>query len=409
MDAREIKAVIDKHFSRESVKKVAIKIAQTPCPQTELYEREPLLLEAITKFYRPAYEACGCKTWIDDYGNLIATQGENRTGKKIMFMNYSMAWLEGTMPDPWSGEVKDGAPYGVEGEIVWGRGGSEYHPSNAAALECARIVHESGVKIPGQIIYVVSSGGHTSSMDPVYHLVHNDGIRADMCIIAGNKEIVIGNHGRLDLKVLVRGKSVHSGGEIEEGLNAIEGGLKVIERLKKIMPFPPKGKVDPDMGQGRLSIIGLASYPFSSGFHLGVGSGGHTLQNLMRLMLDRRLVPGEDPEDAVGEIREALGDMSPYEVILERGAFQLPTKHPKDSPLVQSLAQAWQGALGTEPQYKYVKYTIDAGYLNHVGIPTIMFGALDDRFAHGDADFLQLNTTYEIVKIFTYWAIANSR
>ena len=62
------------------------------------------------------------------------------------------------------------------------------------------------------------------------------------------------------------------------------------------MPFPPGGKVDPELGQGRLSLIGLCSYPPRPVFHYGLGSGGHTLQNLMRILLDRRLVPGEDVE-----------------------------------------------------------------------------------------------------------------
>jgi len=404
----EIRQTIDKFFDQDAVKRTAMRIASTPCPQTELYDREPQILEAIRTMYRPAYELAGCDTWIDDYGNLIASQGDDSGGPHLMFLGFAMAWTIGTMPNPWSGELVDGAEFGVDGEVVWGRGGSEYHPSNAAMLECARIIHESGVAIPGKITYVVSSAGHTSSSDPVYHLLHNDELTADLCIMPGNKEIVLGNMGRVDLRVNVHGRSVHSAGHLDAGNNAIEGGLIALERVSKIMPFTPAGVDDPDMGKGRLSLIGLASYPFSPGYHDGVGSGGHTLQNNMRFMLDRRIPPGQDVQEAIEEIRDAVGDMSPWRVTYERGATQYPSKHKRSDPIVVSVAEAYHEALGEEPNYGYIDYTIDAGYMNNFGIPTIMFGAMDMRFAHGDADFTQLKPTYDIARVFAYWAMKNA-
>lgn len=399
---------LDTLVDRDAIQETVVKIARTPCPQTELYEREPRILKAIREFYRPAFEERGCQTWIDDYGNLIATQGEPGKGPHVMLLSYAMAWTEGTMPNPWSGEIVDGSEFGVEGKVVWGRGGSEYHPSNAALLECARVVNEMGAPFPGMITYVVSSAGHTSSTDPVFHLFHNDQLKPDVCMIPGSFGLVLGNMGRLDLRVNVYGKSVHSGGEIEVGLNAIEGGLQAIQRLRSLMPYPPKGVKDPDMGPGRLSIIGLASYPFSPGYHNGVGSGGHTLQNLMRFILDRRLPPGQDVDEAIAEISDALGDMKPWRVTLERGALQYPSKHDPKSPLVQGLARSYEAALGRPASPLYIDYTIDAGYLNMLGIPTLMFGAMDMRFAHGDADFTQLDPTYNISRVYTHWALAQA-
>jgi acetylornithine deacetylase/succinyl-diaminopimelate desuccinylase-like protein len=408
MNAQEAKQLVSDNFDREELKEAVVRIAQTPCPQTELYEREPLILRAIREMYRPAFERAGCDTWIDDYGNLIATQGEGVNGKSVMFLSYAMTWTEGTMSNPWSGEVMDGARFGVEGEVVWGRGGSEYHPTNAGILECARMIHRSGIRVPGKITYVVSSAGHTSSGDPAIRLVYNDDLTADMCVMPGNNFVMLGNHGRLDLRVNVYGKSVHSGGDLSAGSNAIEGGLEAIRRLQTIMPLPPKGKIDPDMGQGRLSIIGIASYPFSPGYHNGVGSGGHTLQNLFRFMLDRRLVPGEDVQEAIAEIQETVGDLSPWRVTFERGAYQLPTKHAKDALIVRSIAQAYEVMLERKPEYGYVQYTIDAGFTNKLGIPTAMWGGIDMRFAHGDTDICQLKVCEEVAKGYTFWALANT-
>lgn len=408
MASRTAKLVADT-IDRDHVKELAIGVSRTPCPQTELYDREPLILKAIREYFRPAFESFGCDTYVDDYGNLIATQGDDQGGKTILFLSYAMAWAEATMPNPWSGEVLDGEPFGVEGEVVWGRGGSEWHPTNIAMLECARIVHELGVEIPGKIVYVISSGGHTSSSDPVYHLLYNDHLHADMCITPGTKEIVLGNCGRLDLRVNVLGKSVHSGGELSAGSNAIEGGLEALRRLQRIMPYGDGRYEDPDMGAGRLSVIGLGSYPFSPGYHNGVGSGGHTLQNRMRFLLDRRIPPGENVEDAIAEIRDAIGDLSPFKTTYERGALQYPSKHDRNAEVITTVARAYEEMLGYEPNYRYVDYTIDAGYMNKAGIPTVMFGAIDLRHVHGDAEFTNLADTYDLALVYSTWAIDNAR
>lgn len=163
------------------------------------------------------------------------------------------------------------------------------------------------------------------------------------------------------------------------------------------------------MGQGRLSVIGVASYPFSPGYHQGIGSGGHTLQNLFRFMLDRRLAPGEDVELALQEIKEAVGDMSPWKVTFERGALHYPWKHAENDPIIRSVAEAYLEALDEAPQFRYVNFTIDAGWMNMSGIPTVMFGAFDLRFSHGDVEFTNLNETCQIAKVYTDWAISNAR
>lgn len=407
MDPSAAKDIVNRFYDADALRQSVVRIAQTPVPQTRYYEREPLILDAIQSMYRPALEQAGCDTYIDDYGNLIATQGRGE-GPSLLFLSYAMAWMEGTMPNPWSGEVMDGGKYGVEGEIVWGRGGSEYHPSNAAILETARLIHESGTEIDGKITYVISSAGHTSSSDPAYRLLFNNQITADMCVSPGPNFVCFGHKGRLDLRVHVHGKSVHSGGDIEVGSNAIEGGIRVLERLAGLMPFPPGAKEDPDMGIGRLSVIGLASYPPSPGFHLGVGSGGHTLQNLMRILLDRRIVPGEDVETAIAEIKDAVGDMSPWRVTFERGALQYPSKLDKDSPLVSSIAEVYSVMHDREPEYDYVDSTIDAGFLNMNGIPSLKWGGIDKRFSHSDTDFAQLSVCEEVAKGYAFWALRNA-
>jgi len=47
--------------------------------------------------------------------------------------------------------------------------------------------------------------------------------------------------------------------------------------------------------------------------------------------------------------------------------------------------------------------------MNMMSIPTVMFGAIDMRFCHGDEEFTNLNDTYDISKVYTAWALLNAR
>jgi acetylornithine deacetylase/succinyl-diaminopimelate desuccinylase-like protein len=127
----------------------------------------------------------------------------------------------------------------------------------------------------------------------------------------------------------------------------------------------------------------------------------------MRFLLDRRLAPGEDVEDAIAQIRERVSELSPWGVTFERGALQYPTKHARDSKIVQTVADAYQVMLGKEPQFGYDDYTIDASFTNMQGIPTIMWEGVGTRFAHGDSDICQLDVCYDIA--FAFSAIQNAQ
>src|SRR4029079_17584319 len=79
-------------------------------------------------------------------------------------------------------------------------------------------------------------------------------------------------------------------------------------------------------------------------------------------------------DDAVDGVRAALGDLSPYGLIVEQGAFMYPADVPPDALVVQALQPAAQATLGRAVETFYLPNTFDAGYANHVGIPTVMFG-----------------------------------
>ena len=53
MDAKEARQRIDESLDEEDVRRLLVKLLQTPSPQTELLEREPQVLALIRDVVRP--------------------------------------------------------------------------------------------------------------------------------------------------------------------------------------------------------------------------------------------------------------------------------------------------------------------------------------------------------------------
>jgi acetylornithine deacetylase/succinyl-diaminopimelate desuccinylase-like protein len=158
----------------------------------------------------------------------------------------------------------------------------------------------------------------------------------------------------------VRGKVSHSS-RPHLGLSAIDGANEVINRVRALR-LPGE---HPILG-GRHAVVYQVTYaPLAP----------HTLPETARLLIDRRLLPGDDPDEAVDEIRAAIGDLSPYEVTVERGVYMLPSLVEEDAPIVRRLQAAHRAVLGRDARAYHSPGTYDAGGPSAAGIPTVMFGA----------------------------------
>ena len=99
----------------------------------------------------------------------------------------------------------------------------------------------------------------------------------------------------------------------------------------------------------------------------------HTIPQRGLLLVDRRLLPGEKPEDAVTSVRAHLASALNFEVVVSQGAVMLPAAVPADDRIVTSLLEEMESR-GHRSAATYAGNTFDAGYGCSVGMPTIMFG-----------------------------------
>ncbi|MFQ5904021.1 MAG: M20 family metallopeptidase, partial [Candidatus Binatia bacterium] len=287
----------------------------------------------------------------------------------------------------------DGSAYGVKGECVWGRGACEQKGSLAAMMSAIKLVANCKAELPADLFFVTSTAGETGRHDSLVHVLEHGKIQADWGIIDGPPEIQLGNKGRVDVLVIVRGKQSHSS-RPWEGINAIDGAVQVLEKLKPLMPYP-SDRAHPELGKVSLTTNAIESFPKAT----------HTIQSECRIMFDRRLLPGDDPGEAIKQLEQAIGKVEPFSVEVQARDFMYPSEVSKEADVVKSLSQAIRVMLGREPQYCYSTAANDTGLLNVKGIQAINYGSRDIRFQHTDHDLVSVDSVFEAAKIFTFMAL----
>ena len=102
-----------------------------------------------------------------------------------MFIGNAMNQPASTMPNPYNGDVVDGAKYDLPGECVMGKGASEQKANLAAYLHAMETVIASKVPITGKLIFTCCLSGETGKHDAIKSVVEGAGVRADMAVLGG--------------------------------------------------------------------------------------------------------------------------------------------------------------------------------------------------------------------------------
>jgi len=154
----------------------------------------------------------------------------------------------------------------------------------------------------------------------------------------------------------------------------------------------------PYLGKPTWAVNHIRSYPEST----------HTIQDECEITLDRRLLPGEDPNDAWAQIDELVkkidGMKDPesgqaWAVEFTRGPFMYPSLLNDEAPIVKLISSSAEKMLGEKPATFYSTAAFDQGYLNHMGIPCANYGCGEDPFAHTDSDCASVDRTRDAAKV----------
>jgi acetylornithine deacetylase len=128
--------------------------------------------------------------------------------------------------------------------------------------------------------------------------------------------------------------------------------------------------------------------------HTGTIHGGtaeSVYPDRCELLLERRTLPGESPEDVLAEQGRVLERIrrreSAVDATLEVTLARPGTEIPADSRLVRGLLDA-STACGVSPSVAGMTAWVDAAFLNQAGIPAVCFGPGDIAQAHSADEWI---------------------
>jgi acetylornithine deacetylase/succinyl-diaminopimelate desuccinylase-like protein len=338
---------------------------------------DPQLVHYVQNVVRPRLAEIGFGEAIIDAprNNLVVQVGTGESSQALLIQSYTPAQHHNLMDDPFSGKIQDIDVDGRPEPVVFGQGVSQNKAHQAVMLAVLKAIRESGVALDGTLYWSVNNEGR-SSHECSEAIVASLPSKPDFCIltIGTGLRLSLGNRGRVDVLVHVEGAATHSS-EPEGGLNAIDGAAEVVTRLKSLT----WNDEHPILGDRHAVVYKVRYDPIAP----------HTLPGDAYLTIDRRLLPGDDIETAVQEIRNAIGDLSPFQVTVSADVAMLPTLVDPSSPHVEALADAHESVVGAPLENYYGRGSFDAGGPASLGIPTVMYGASGGDGLLG-ADFVSL-------------------
>jgi putative selenium metabolism hydrolase len=372
MDIENVKAGAQSH--EEKIVKFLRDIIAIPSLPAE----EGMVIERI----RQEMQAVGFDdVFIDHMGSVVGRIGNGKT--KILFDSHidtvgigdPNAWKF----DPFKGKIENG--------IVYGRGASDNKAAIACMVYAGKLIKELGLE--SDFTYYAAGIVQEEDCDglAVRSLIEDYGLKVDYVVLGEctNLDIYRGHRGRLEMKVIMKGKSCHASAP-ERGINAV---YKMAPLVRDIEKLNSKLKKDRFLGKGSIAVTQIACKTPSL----------NAVPDECSIYLDRRLTFGEDKELAVSQIRnlKSFGDARIEIPIYERPSYRnykkvvekyfpawaLDEKH----ELVQKGVDAAKLVLGRDPTISKWVFGTDGCYTMGIAhIPTIGFGPGREEHSHSVED-----------------------
>ncbi len=345
---------------------VLVELAQVPTEvplgsQTFMEPDDPKLVHYVQNNLRPKLHALGIQQIEDVPDNqLLVRYGDGTSEASFLVMVYTATQHHNLMQDPFSGKIANAAEWGYDEPCVFGQGVTQNKAHHAVMLAVLKLLVEHNVRLPGTLYIAVNNEGRSSHWCSEQILQALDRKPAFCLLLRGTgMRISLGNRGRVDLDVEIKGKATHSSAP-GQGHSAIEGANEFLNRLNKLQ-LPGS---HPILGERHAIAYQITYEPLAP----------HTLPEVARIRVDRRLLPGDDLDHAVEEVRRAIGDLSPYDVTVSRGTHMLPALVDPQHHGVQALTEAHRKVFSQDPETYYGQGTFDAGGLCAAGVPAVMYG-----------------------------------
>lgn len=314
--------------------------------------------------------------------NVVARIGPRDAPALMLNGHLDVVGVEGMTHEPFSAQLR--------GDRIYGRGSADMKGGIAAM--CAAAVKGARADSSRQILVTAVVDEEYESLGMRALLA--DGIRADAAIITEPTRLAIcpAHRGFVWMDIVVTGRAAH-GSRYDIGVDAITHAGLLLAQLEKLERTRESGPRHQLLGRGSLHASKIQG-----------GVGMSTYPELCNLAIERRTLPGESSEKALGEIRDACArvrsEHPQFAARVTLNTAQLPSDVPVDSVIVKRLRGALERE-GVPVKIEGLSAWTDAAPLNEAGIPTICFGPGDIALAHAAEEFVPIEEIDVAARVLT--------
>ncbi len=287
---------------------------------------------------------------------LLRLPGRDRSKRPLLLLNHM-----DVVPTDASRWKQD--PFGalIEGNTLWGRGTLDMKSTGIMQLTALTLLKQLGIVPPRDILFLADCGEETGGADGAAWMIKNHWNELNPAYVldeggVGSRDVYtpgklvfgisVAEKQVLWLRLRAQGTSGHGSQPIPD--NANDMLMRAIEKAKE---FPPSRKTNPLIANMRDALGTFSRNKFVNAvqqntisvtsLRSGVGNPpkANVIPSLAEATLDCRLLPGENAEEFISEIRARIDDPHiAVEEISRKPDDAQPSK--TDTPLYRAIQAA---------------------------------------------------------------------
>jgi len=302
----------------------------------------------------------------------------------------------------------------IKEDIIIGRGVADMKGGVAGAMFALKLLHEQGIELPGDVIFQSVVGEEVGEAGTLQCC--NKGYTADLAIVVDTSDLHLqGQGGVITGWITVKSEDtfhdgnrrdlIHAGGKLF-GASAIEKMMKIIGGLQDLERHWAVTKSYPQCKPGTNTINPAV-----------IEGGRHAafIADECRLWITVHYYPNETHEQITKEIEEhilAVAGADPWlkhnppqfkwggvSMIEDRGeifpALELDPNHRG----IQKLAKLHSEQSGEQAIMDVSSTVTDGGWFGHAGIPAVIYGPGELKYAHSVNEQLSIDQLVTFTKV----------
>jgi acetylornithine deacetylase/succinyl-diaminopimelate desuccinylase-like protein len=362
----------------------------------------------LAEFTRARLEQTGMDAYINRLGDVTGVARGSSSEPLFLLNTHLDQSAAGDMDDPFEGKLIDGAPFGVDGPVLYGRGANGQKACLAGmifacqAVLAAKVPLRRGVAVNAGVME--ECGGHLS---PRY-LMDIDRLPIGPVLCGEHTALrpVNRQRGMVHVQLHIQGRGGHAAAP-EGSSSALSGMARVIIALEGHREAWPK---DPMLGAACVSLNKIHVVP----------NVANVIPDACHAVVDIRHPVTMKREEIVGQVQRhiaaAVGqqpglrhvaEVERRPVVSYTGQEELsdgcmfPFYTPEEDPLVVALQESIHQVSGKARGTELWSISSEAGYFSTVsGLPVVCFGPGEDRFTHNQVEHVRLEDVITATKVF---------